>query len=468
MNAQRNLGVSDAGMSKSLERLSSGYRINRAADDAAGLSISQSFRADIASYKVAQRNVSEANSMLQVAEGGLDQVGNMLTRMKELATQAASANSGSNLDKINAEYGQLMQEVDRIVNSTEYAGTKLLDGTHATTARGPSTAGPITYDDPAQGTLWNGKIRWGIQGALQAAPEDVTACNLSTEEGYYRIHAGPAGSIRLESPSGSFSSYITPSGTSDLVFADMGITITNQAGMDNATLDLQSININYSGLSSLDVSEAAAGTYKIIWTSDALTISDGTHNQTITGVLGDGIPITLNFNMLGISLTLDADYDQPELHNIQFDVTAGTPGSDGAVFQVGNNGDTESRISASINSAKTTDIGIGSGAGATSLNATSLDTAAHAQEAMQVIDKAIDDVSTIRSNIGADQNRFFYASSNLATSLENITSAESVVRDVDMAAEMTSFTTNQVLTQAATAMLAQANMASQGVLSLFK
>jgi len=123
MNAQRNLGISDAGMSKSLERLSSGYRINKAADDAAGLSISQSFRADIASYKVAQRNVSEANSLIQVAEGSLDQVGNMLTRMKELATQAASANAGSNLDKINSEYQKLMDEIDRVVDSTEYAGS---------------------------------------------------------------------------------------------------------------------------------------------------------------------------------------------------------------------------------------------------------------------------------------------------------------------------------------------------------
>ncbi|MBW2605745.1 MAG: flagellin, partial [Deltaproteobacteria bacterium] len=96
MNAHRNLGLADSAMGKSLERLSSGYRINRAADDAAGLAISQSFRADIASFKVASRNTSEASSLLQVAEGGLDQIGNMLTRMKELATQASSANSGTN------------------------------------------------------------------------------------------------------------------------------------------------------------------------------------------------------------------------------------------------------------------------------------------------------------------------------------------------------------------------------------
>src|SRR3989339_1686044 len=95
LNAHRQLSISDAGLSKSLERLSSGYRINRAADDAAGFSISQGLRADIASYKVASRNTSEANALLQVGEGALDQIGNMLTRLKELATQASSANAAS-------------------------------------------------------------------------------------------------------------------------------------------------------------------------------------------------------------------------------------------------------------------------------------------------------------------------------------------------------------------------------------
>ena len=107
MNAHRWLGVADAGLTKSLERLSSGYRINRAADDAAGLAISQSFRADIASFRVASRNTSEASSLLQVGEGAMDQIANMLTRLKELATQAASANAGNDLDKIDAERSYL-------------------------------------------------------------------------------------------------------------------------------------------------------------------------------------------------------------------------------------------------------------------------------------------------------------------------------------------------------------------------
>ena len=129
MNTHRQLTIADAGLNKSLERLSSGFRINRAADDAAGLAISSQFRADIASFKVASRNTAEASSLLQVAEGAMDQIANMLVRLKELATQAASANAGSNLGKLNAEGDVLIDEIERVATSTEYAGSKLVNGT---------------------------------------------------------------------------------------------------------------------------------------------------------------------------------------------------------------------------------------------------------------------------------------------------------------------------------------------------
>jgi len=140
INAHRNLTLADSNLSKSLERLSSGYRINRAADDAAGLAISQGFRADIASFKVAARNASEASSLLQVAEGALDQIGGMLTRLKELATQAASANAGSNLGKIEDEANKLLSEIDRIANTTEYADTALIKGSFGVTYKAAAVA----------------------------------------------------------------------------------------------------------------------------------------------------------------------------------------------------------------------------------------------------------------------------------------------------------------------------------------
>ena len=263
LNAHKNLTISDSALSKSLERLSSGYRINRAADDAAGLAISQGMRADIASYNVASRNVSEANAMAQVAEGAYDQIGNMLVRLKELATQAASANASGDLDKIDAEAQALLDEIDRISDATEYAGAGLLDGSLGT--------------------------------------------------------------------------------------------------------------------------------------------------QT---------------------------------------------------FQVGSTADTFSQIEVSFGTVSTA---------AGSLNIASLDlsTAGGAQTALTSVVTAIDTLNDSRGALGAIQNRLSYASANLSTTIENVQAAESVIRDVDMAAEMTTFTKNQILLQAGTAMLAQANMAPQVVLSLF-
>ena len=261
MNAHRQLTISSAGLTKSMERLSSGFRINRAADDAAGLAISQAFRADIASYKAASRNTAEANSLLQVAEGALDQIHNMLTRLKELATQAASDNSSdANREKINAEGNELILEIDRIATAAEYAGAKLLDGTF--------------------------------------------------------------------------------SGT----------------------------------------------------------------------------------------------------------------------FQVGAKNTVDDRITVTLGDATTTTLG---------LAADQLSAAGTAQTFMATVDGAIADLNTVRGGIGAAQNRLMYAAANLATTIENVQAAESVIRDVDMAAEMTTFTKNQILLQAGTAMLAQANMAPQAMLALF-
>jgi len=473
LNAHRNLGLADSATAKSLERLSSGFRINRAADDAAGLSVSQSFRADIASYKVAQRNVSEANAMLQVGEGALDQVGNMLTRMKELATQSASANSSSNLAKINAEYGKLMQEVDRIVNSTQYAGTKLLDGSLG--AASPATqvgslqyvGGIDVYGLINQSGMGDALSRYSFSGHFSGNNSAVTAYGNSnpTWENWV-FDKVDASTVRITDIStGTLTETATVNGTDPLVFNALGITITNPGGMTSDDLDVASVSICQTGVSSLDVSGADGGTYTITDPNDdSITISNGTETQTVTGV-NTGAHV-LNFGNLGITLALGADFLAfGLLDQLSFTVAPGTSGTN---FQVGSENSADNRISISLSSAKTTDIGAGSGSGAASLNATDLSTASCAQEAMQVLDKAIGDVSTLRGNIGADQNCLSYEAANLSTTVENITAADSVIRDTDMAGEMTSLTKNQILMQAGTAMLAQANTTPQQLLSLFR
>jgi flagellin len=362
MNAQRNLGVSDTALSKSLERLSSGYRINSAKDDAAGLAISQGFRADIASYKVASRNVTEANALLQVAEGAMDQVGNMLTRLKELATQASSANAGSNVLKINAEGNQLLLEIDRIARSTSYAGTKLVDGSF-----GVSMAGTSDLD----------------------AADGITAVKGMQGGATYTLAA-----------------------TDNAGDVDLSITAT----INGVTIEQ---------------------------TIEAIAIPDAGETKDVS-FAALGITLTLNENF---SATTDGDID----------ATAATA----ADFQVGAKDTNDDRIGITLTSMLAADLDVG-------LVADQMQSATDAQDFLTVIDNAISKLNEKRGDIGAAQNRLGYASANLGATVENLTAADSVIRDVDMAAEMTSFTKNQILLQAGTAMLAQANQAPQMVLSLFK
>lgn len=260
INAHRQLLGTEAKLNSSMEKLSSGYRINRASDDAAGLAIANRLRTNVRSLTVASRNVSEGKALLAVAEGSANQIEGILERMKELATQASSANASSDLGKIDAEFDKLALEVTRISDSTKYQGVALLSSAY---------------------------------------------------------------------------------------------TGTFQVGSENATSSQISLS------------------------TTALTLSGLT------------------------------------------------------------------------------------------LNSADLSTAANARTALASIDAALDSLATTLGDIGATMNRLDYTYSNLQVQIENFSAADSVIRDADMASEMVTFTKNQILLQAGTAMLAQANMSSQGVLSLF-
>ena len=471
MNAHKNLQISDSAMSKSLQRLSSGYRINNAADDAAGLAISQGFRADIASFKVASRNTSEASAMLQVAEGGMDQIGNMLTRLKELATQAASANVGSSeRTKINAEATALTSEIDRIANSTKYGSTALLTGTFGASQTGALGAAAVAnhvtgiVDDSADNVSYD----FVDSGAGSIATSvKVTALGAGVTEGTYTISQTAAGIIKIVNSSGTVSEVYTGAQTgTTLTFANLGITIT----VTGATLATAftagtadagtTLTLNRTGLTSLNISQAEAGTYDITQTAAGVirvTNSAGTASQLLSFQSSD---TTLDFNVLGISFKLGAGFSNTtmELNGMQMTVAANTSAA-GNVFQVGAQNNSDNQISLAIG-----------GVGTASLGLTGLDlsTATGAQTALDTIDSAVSTLSGLRGDVGASMNRLSYAAANLATTIENTQAAESVIRDVDMASEMTDFTKNQILLQAGTAMLAQANMAPQGILSLLK
>lgn len=367
LNAHRNLQISDMGLSKSLERLSSGYRINRAADDAAGLAISSAFRADIASFKVASRNASEASSMLQVAEGAAEQIQNMLVRLKELATQAASANAGANVDKINAEKTQLLAEIEKIAQSTEYADTALVNGTYGVAIAG--TGADITA---AQGF-----------DSLTGMKQGYT---------YVLTVADTAGGV-----------------------ADITIAAYNAAGTASGS---QTVH---------DASIPAAGSTSAV-----------------------------SFAALGVELKINSGISEGIAGGVDGTVEAAATGN--ATFQVGAENNAHNQISISLGDLTQAGLGI---------STIDLSSAANALTAMDTIDTAIGTLNGIRGNIGAYMNQLSYHSANLSITIENVTAAESTIRDVDMAAEMTTFTKNQILLQAGTAMLAQANMAPQNLLSLF-
>ena len=431
INAHKNLSTSDTNMAKSLQRLSSGFRINRAADDAAGLSISEGFRADIASFQVASRNTTEANALLQVAEGGMEQIGNMLTRLKELATQAASSNVGSaERTKINAEGNALVSEIDRIANSTKYGSTALLDGTFGAS----KAAGTYAYSTAA------GTSGLGAYGALThtysaggtGQTNGVFTANFITSLGSTLAYSGSwalsaASGTALALGNGTITESLTIAAWSTVSAAKTSYTFTNlgislslwtvsTSMINSATGGISTdtiLQVYETGLSSLNVTGAASGTYTFSSTGTQIALGNGTITQTVTGLT------------------------------------------------IGAKNDSNNQIALSI-----------SGVGASTLNSSlavdKLDTQAEAQSMLTTIDSAISSLTSARGTVGASMNRLSYAAANLASTIENTQAADSVIRDVDMAAEMTNFTKQQILMQAGTAMLAQANQSPQLILTLLK
>ncbi len=455
MNAHRQLTISSAAMSKSLERLSSGYRINRAADDAAGLSIATSFNADIASLKVAQRNTSEANSLLQVAEGAMDQMSNMLTRLNELATQAASDNvSNTERTKINSEASNLILEIDRLADSTKYGSSKLLDGSF-----GGKTA---IQNDAGETKVGSDYViyKYTDAGANSATVTIDHGTNMA--QGTWTLAASGDGVVngdQLKITNGSVVATASLNGTS-LVFTDIGLTLNYASATTTAQMAGDTITVDATGLSATSWSvdtDAAASLYTVSTGDGTITLSDGTHSQSFSG-LSNGAQ-TLDFSTLGITLVVNSDYDHAA-DNLN-GMTLSISGSNTKTFQVGADNNTDNQLNVSLADTTT---------GTSGLNIASLDlsTRSSSQAALDTLKTAISTLGSRRADIGAYMNRLGYAAANLATAVENTQAAESVIRDVDMADEMTSFTKNQILMQAGTAMLAQANTAPQQILALFR
>ena len=368
LNTYRQLtGVNNA-TAKSLEKLSSGYRINKAADDAAGLAISEKMRGQIRGLEQAMRNAQDGISLIQTAEGALNETHSILQRMRELAVQAAN-DSNTNADRmeVQKEINQLASEVTRISNNTEFNTMTLLDGTYSGTFH-------IGANEDQVMSLEIGDMRASSLDVVATAADwsfDAGATNLTTSTSDAGALAG-----------GIYTVEVAASGAVT-VYANDGTEIGSAALADSGT----TVTVTISGAAYL------AGTA----TDITIAISDTDTAGTVATEAGT---ITMNVLEAGEGISVLSQDD--------------------------------------------------------------------AESAITDIQEALNRVSNQRSNLGAVQNRLEHTINNLGTAEENLTAAESRVRDVDMAREMMEFTKNNIISQAATAMLAQANMQPQQVLQLLQ
>jgi flagellin len=362
MNAHRQLGIGNANGAKSMEKLSSGLRINRAGDDAAGLSISEKMRGQIRGLNQASRNSQDGISLIQTAEGALNETHAILQRMRELAVQSANdTNEDIDRTSIQNEINELAKEIDRIGNDTEFNEKKLLNGDLST--------------------------------SLDAIGTDLTNAN-----GITNIKVAGA-----------------------------------KAGFYSIAVDGQEVTLNKLDGDGEDVLESVTKT--VVTPSDFDTLD-------------------VSFSELGVTVTINAELDDIDANN---------------QIKVGSTGQLNLQIGANEGQNMTISIADMTTAGL-NLDATALDVSDHdaAGNAVTQINAAIQLVSNQRSELGAYQNRLEHTIKNLDNASENLQASESRIRDVDMAKEMMEFTKNNILQQAAQAMLAQANQAPQGVLQLLR
>jgi flagellin len=401
MNANRQLGITQGNLQKSTEKLSSGYRINRAGDDAAGLAISEKMRGQIRGLSQASTNSEDGISLVQTAEGALQETQNILQRMRELAVQASNdTNTDDDRTQIQKEITQLTNEVDRIATTSEFNTKKLLDG---------------SVKGAQEKEYGSSKVNGSFTNGL------VSIAN--SDDGDY---AGITGVIRIVATKDMSPSQIATD--------DFSISVIGDAVAEDVDITEESITINnakYSAESDLMDSSSEAG--------DALTFTFDAQGSGIKA--GDVITISLK---------------------AAEKTAAAKSGKEALRLQVGANAAQE--IQLGIKSMKANDLKIVQGDGS-ALDVTSQGAASKAIEAY---DTALQSVSTERAKLGAVQNRLEHTIANLDTSEENLQAAESRIRDVDMADEMTSYSKSNILQQAGTSMLAQANQSNQTVLSLLQ
>ena len=410
LNAHRNMGVNNTASGKSMEKLSSGLRINRAGDDAAGLAISEKMRGQIRGLEQSSRNASDGISLIQTAEGALNETTNILQRMRELAVQSANdTNTADDREQLQKEMTQLGEEIDRIANNTEFNTKKLLNGNmgSATTA--------------AAGVIKNST---GLEDTV--ADENAKFTDLTDSNGN---NLGIA--------------------IGDTVTATWSVNGTQYSASIKIEKD-DALDKLVTGMTGDDATDAGG-------TIEEVTIEDG-----VISVKANGEGVAKQINGLSIEVKSADGKRKESASNALSGFTVDTKAADtrpsgSANLQIGAN--SGQQLNLSIEDMSATSLGV---------KDLQVKNQSQANTAINVIDEATKRVSSERANLGAAQNRLEYTISNLDNTAENLTSAESTLRDVDMAKEMMEYSKNNILSQAAQSMISQANQQPQNVLQLLR
>ena len=417
MNAYRNYNNNASSLSKNLEKLSSGYKINRAGDDAAGLAISEKMRAQIKGLEAAQKNVKDGINLVKTAEGAMQEVQDMLSRMKYLATQSSNGTYENEVDRENLqlEVDKLKSEIDRIADSANFNGIKLLDGTIG--GREVTSGGnPITVSS-------NSILSIDVTGG---APELATAANkiqvAMTAGGQITIKGSAALTglkFQYKDSKGEWKDAVgASSGCSDITADKNGGTYTFRL--------VRATGFANVGSSALDANMESYEGMTFTIRVDGGKIANGTRTQSFTAFTNATLTIG---DQKGLNLRIGDTADK--FNSLTVDVK-----------------------DMHVKAMKIDNVDIGTPQGA--------------DEAIGAVKDAINYVSKVRGELGATQNRLEHTANNLSVMTENITDAESGIRDTDVADEMMAYTKNNILIQSAQAMLAQANAVPQGVLQLLQ
>jgi flagellin len=488
LNAQRNLGQSQSALAKSMQRLSSGLRINSAKDDAAGLAISDRMTSQVRGLNQATRNANDGISLAQTAEGALQETTNILQRMRELSVQSANdTNSASDRTSLQAEVNQLKQEMTRIANTTSFNGKNLLDGT-------------LTTAQFQVGANANQTISFGIESAkaTDLGNNSLTSNNATLNFAIERATSAAAASSANDVMAQTLTIIGEKTATASVSNGDSATTIAAAVNAQSATTGVTATARTTATMQTLTstgaVSFALQGTNSSAVTITA-TVAALTDISEISKAINTqsgqtGITASIANNVITLTQAEGADIKISDFFgggSAASQATISVTGSAAGAQAIGGSASLDSttvggeltfdsnstfNISSSIadtaGSLFSTALNVANTSTLASINAVDITTVGGAANAIKSIDGALSSVDSMRGELGAVQNRFESTIANLSNVAENLSAARSRILDADIAQETSAMTKNNILQQAGVAILAQANQAPQLALSLLQ